>query len=191
MKLIIFSLFLAFSGRLLAQTPAEGYLYSKMDEGVELMQQGKYAEAEKEFLFVMRNMESLPSDLAFYFGKNSYHLKKYKQSINWLNKYLQLKGTQGRFYEEAVKYLQVSEDHYLEQSRKQTDQLQSDLAGGEYDCGGLSKMICPVCKGQGVVITDGPFEKLYKTCPYSNGEPYLTCEDYNRFMKGELQPETE
>ena len=32
------------------------------------------------------------SELTFLFGKNSFFLEKYEQSINWLNKYLELKG---------------------------------------------------------------------------------------------------
>lgn len=171
-----------------SQNPAEGRLFQKMDLGVDLMDQGKYALAEKEFLYVMNNMEKLPSDLAFYFGKNSYHLDKYKQSINWLNKYIQLKGTQGRHHEEATKYLQQAEDQYLKLSRKNSEAIQSDLASGDYDCGGLKKMICPVCKGEGVILKNGPFEKIYQTCPYSAGEPFLTCEEYNQFMRGELDP---
>ena len=136
----------------------------------------------------MQNMTTLPSNLAYYFGKNSYHLGKYKQSINWLNKYIQLKGARGRFYEDAVRILQLSEDEYLKVEREKSDEMRSSLSSGEYDCGGLEKMICPVCKGEGVLIKQGPFENLYKTCPYSAGEPYLTCEEYNLFMKGELEP---
>lgn len=162
-----------------------------MDHGVDLMEQGKHEEAETEFLYVMKNLEAIPSDLAFYFGKNSYHLNKYKQSINWLNKYIQLKGTQGRYYKEATDYLHSAEENYLANSQKQSKQIEANLSGGEYDCGGLNKMICPVCRGEGVIIKRGPFELLYQTCPYSAGEPYLTCEEYNLFMKGELEPKTQ
>lgn len=166
----------------------DGLLVKKMDMAVELMEQGEYKAAEGEFLQVMKGMETLPSDLAYYFGRNSYHLSKFKQSINWLNKYIQLKGTRGRFYEEAVKYLQLSEDKYLELSRKQTEDIRSELSGGEYDCGGLEKMICPVCHGNGVVIKQGAFDKVYQTCPYSLGESFLSCEEYNLFMRGRLEP---
>lgn len=171
-----------------SQNPAEGRLFQKMDLGVDLMNQGKYALAEKEFLYVMNNMTALPSDLAFYFGKNSFYLEKYKQSINWLNKYLQLKGTQGRYYSEASGILQLAEEQYLELSRKNSEAMQSDLSGGDYDCGGLDKMICPVCKGEGVMVKQGRFDRVYQTCPYSGGEPFLTCEEYNLFMRGQLDP---
>lgn len=171
-----------------AQPVIESQLTRKMDLGAELMEQGKYRQADKVFLYVLKNMTKLPSDMAFYFGKNSYHLDKNKQSINWLNKYIQLKGTKGRHYEQATRYLQLAEEAYLEKSRKKHGQMKKDLSSGQYDCGGLEKMICPVCKGEGVTVTTGPFEYIYKTCPYSAGEAFLTCEEYNLFMQGMLKP---
>lgn len=188
MKVLFFTILIISSHIVTAQGIVEGQMLKKMDLAVDLMEQGKYKQADETFLYVLQNMTSLPSDLAFYFGKNSFHLDKYKQSINWLNKYIQLKGTQGRFYDEAVEYLQMAEDGYLTIARNNKEKLKADLKGGEYDCGGLSKMICPVCKGQGVIIKRGPFERNYQTCPYSNGEAYLTCEEYNLFMSGELNP---
>ena len=188
MRFQFFILLSLFIGCAFGQNPVQGRLYQRMDLGVDLMEQGKYALAEGEFLYVMNNLETLPSEMAYYFGKNSYHLEKYKQSINWLNKYLQLKGTQGRFHAEASRYLQLAEEKYLEVVQRETQVLESSLSGGEYDCGGLDKMICPVCKGEGVVVKEGPFHPLYQTCPFSGPEPYLTCDDYNRFMRGELEP---
>ncbi len=155
------------------------------------MEKGEYKAADTEFKEVMKSMEELPSNIAYYFGRNSFHLEKYKQSINWLNKYIQLKGTKGRFYDEAVKYLQLAEDAYLELSRQNRIAIASELSSGDYDCGGLAKMICPVCHGNGVVIKKGPFDNVYQTCPYSLGESFLSCEEYNLFMKGLLSPKTE
>ncbi len=183
--LILFSFFIA-----TAQIPTEGQLSKQVDYAVDLMEKGEYQQADTEFRSVMSNMETLPSNIAFYFGRNSFHLGKYKQSINWLNKYIQLKGTKGRFYEDAVKYLQFAEEEYLALSQKARAQMESELSSGEYDCGGLSKMICPVCHGNGVVIKKGPFDLIYQTCPYSAGESFLTCEEYNLFMQGLLPPKS-
>ncbi len=159
-----------------------------MDLGEDLMYQGKYDEADEEFRFVMDNKKVLPSNMAYLFGRNSYHLGNYKQGINWLNKYIQLKGTKGRYYQEAVKFLHLAEDQYLAVQRANAKPIVSDLEESSYDCGGLEKMICPVCRGDGVIITRGAFGATYKTCPYSAGEGYLTCEEYNLFMSGMLEP---
>lgn len=171
-----------------AQIVRESELLRRMDLGSELMANGKYDSAQVEFQFVLENMKKLPSEMAYFFGRNSFHLRKYKQSINWLNKYIQLKGTKGRYYEAAVQYLQFAEDEYIKIQRTQVKQFEEDLESSEYNCGGLEKMLCPVCHGSGVVIKAGLFDEVYQTCPYSLGEGYLTCDEYNQFMRGELNP---
>lgn len=161
-----------------------------MDKGAELMAVGKYDSAQILFQSVLQNIPKLPSDMAYYFGRNSYHLGKHKQAINWLNKYIQLKGTKGRYYEASIQYLQFAEDEYLKIERSRVSQVSHDFESAEYDCGGLEKMLCPVCHGSGVVIQSGLFEETYQTCPYSLGEGFLTCEEFNLFMRGQLEPKT-
>ncbi|MFY0601887.1 MAG: hypothetical protein JXR03_19590 [Cyclobacteriaceae bacterium] len=190
MKNTFFFLLLFLSLHSFAQQPSEGQLSKQVDYAVDLMGKGEYKAADIELREVISHMETLPSNIAYYFGRNSFHLEKYKQSINWLNKYIQLKGTKGRFYSEAVKYLQLAEEEYLVISRKAQKETAAKLSSDEYDCGGLSKMICPVCHGNGVIIKKGPFDLVYQTCPYSGGESFLTCEDYNLFMRGLLTPKS-
>ncbi|WP_258103330.1 hypothetical protein [Marinoscillum sp. MHG1-6] len=172
----------------LAQDSVDNQVLQEIDSTVALITKGDYIGADQALRAIMSKMEALPSDMAYYFGRNSYHLEKYKQSINWLNKYIQLKGTQGKFYQEANKYLQLAEDQFLQISRKEPIDLTTELSGEDYDCGGLKKMICPVCHGDGVIIKKGKFDNIYQTCPYSQGESYLSCEDYNLFMRGLLDP---
>ena len=181
--LLVFSAFIS-NGQIVR----ENELIKKIETGAQLMAHGKYDSAQVLFQFVLQNMEKLPSEMAYFFGRNSYHIGKYKQSINWLNKYIQLKGTKGKYYEPAIQFLQFAEDEYLKIQRSRTEQFSKDLESAEYDCGGLEKMLCPVCHGSGVVVQAGIFEEVYKTCPYSLGEGYLTCEEYNEFMRGNLDP---
>lgn len=188
MKSTLCFLFIGASIVLNAQIIRESELLRRMDRGVELMANSKYDSAQVEFQFVLQNMEKLPSEMAYYFGRNSFHLRHYKQSINWLNKYIQLKGTKGRYYEPAVQYLQFAEDEYIKIQRSLATRFKEDIESAEYNCGGLEKMLCPVCHGSGVVISAGLFDDIYKTCPYSLGEGYLTCDEYNQFMRGELDP---
>ena len=171
-----------------AQQITEADFLKQMDDGEDLMKQGRHEEADEKFLFIIEKMEVLPSEIAFLFGQNSFHLMKYKQSINWLNKYIQIKGTKGRYYEPAVKYLQLAESKYIEIQREQNTEMSNELAGEDYDCDGLENMICPVCHGNGVIIKQTYFGNEYKTCPYSAGKGYLSCSDYNLFMRGILEP---
>lgn len=188
MKSLLISFLLLYSINGISQIVRESELLTSMDRGAELMAVGNYDSAQVLFQFVLQNMEKLPSEMAYYFGRNSYHLGKYKQSINWLNKYIQLKGTKGQYYEPAIQFLQYAEDEYLKQLRQYSNQVATDLETAEYDCGGLEKMLCPVCHGSGVVIQAGLFDEVYKTCPYSLGEGYLSCEEFNLFMRGNLDP---
>ncbi|WP_258098953.1 hypothetical protein [Marinoscillum pacificum] len=188
MKSIQSVLFILISSVLFSQTPVDGYFSKRIDQAVDMMNMGEYEKANDEFTDILKNITAVPTDLAFYFGKNSYHLSKYKQSINWLNKYIQLKGTQGRFYDEAVSTLNLAEEAYIKKAKASSEAMMESLTSGEFDCGGMDKIICPVCKGEGVVFKKGAFETLYQTCPYSAGEPYITCEEYNQFMRGEMEP---
>ena len=95
------------------------------------------------------------------------------------------------FNEESVKYLQLSEDAYLAEKKSNAVFVSEDLASGDFDCGGLDKMVCPVCHGSGVIMSQGIFDVIYETCPYSLGEGFLSCEDYNLFMKGQLEPKVD
>ena len=169
-----------------SQQYRESELRRYIDEGAILMKRGFYDSANQKFQIVLQNLDELPSNIAYYFGRNSFHIGKFKQSINWLNKYIQLKGTRGQYYSEAVKYLTYAEKEYMQLQRMRNDKLSEALSKGEYECGGLEKMLCPVCHGNGVVILEGTFDNLYKTCPYSLGEGFLSCEEYNLFMQGRL-----
>src|SRR5690349_16480914 len=121
---ILVGLFCIVSMPLLAQQTVDEYrlqqeqirktaLLRTLDSGAVLMDEGKYLLADEKFRYVLDNIRSVPSDLVFYFGKNSFHLEKFKQSIDWLNKYIQLKGTSGKFSEDAVLWLKKAESEFV------------------------------------------------------------------------------
>jgi tetratricopeptide (TPR) repeat protein len=188
MKVVVYTLCLVMYFHSWSQDIPEGEFFRRMDRGEQLMKEGNYEAANVEFMYILENKNTIPTDLAYLFGRNSYHLNNYKQSINWLNKYIQIKGTKGRYYDAAVKFLSYAEDQYREIQMAKTASLAAELVNEDYDCGGLEKMICPVCHGSGVIIKRNYFGDEYRTCPYSAGEAYLSCEDYNLFMQGLLEP---
>jgi hypothetical protein len=57
-------------------------LLRELDSAVAMMDDGQYAGADKRYRHVLENIRSVPSDLVFYFGKNSFYLEKYKQCID-------------------------------------------------------------------------------------------------------------
>ena len=79
-----------------------------LNKSQQLIINENYLEADSILKEVINNVDSIPSELTFLFGKNSFHLNKFKQSINWLNKYIELKGLLGIYSEEAIKYLELA-----------------------------------------------------------------------------------
>ncbi len=160
-----------------------------LDEGVILMEREEYEEADDLFRQVLKRAKVVPTDLTFYFGKNSFYLEKYKQSIDWLNKYIELKGTSGRHYQECIKLLETANTAFLALREEERQAAQEILTSSyDIDCGPSGKVICPVCGGKGVIIQQGPFGSTYRTCPYSDEHGQLTCSEYNQLLRGELKP---
>jgi hypothetical protein len=160
-----------------------------LDSAVNLLEHEAYADADKKFVYVLQNIKSVPSDLAYYFGKNSYFLGKFKQSVDWLNKYIQLKGTSGKFSEDAVSYLKKAEAKLLEERQVQAQQTQEILSRDyDIDCGPSGKVTCPVCSGSTVVVKKGYLGDTYKACAYCHKNGYLSCEEYNKLLRGQLKP---
>jgi hypothetical protein len=163
-------------------------LLRELDSGVYYMDLEAYATADIKFRNVLENIKSVPSDLTFYFGKNSFYLKKYKQSIDWLTKYIQLKGTNGQYSEECTSLLKLAEAEYLKEKSNERQKAGEVLSSNyDIDCGPSGKVTCPVCKGDHVVIKKTAFGSEYNTCSYCNEHGLLTCEQYNLLLRGELK----
>ena len=164
-------------------------LMREYDSALALMEAERFAEAEQKFLHVLNNIRSVPSDLTFHFGKNSFQLGKYKQSIDWLNKYIQLKGTNGQFYAEATDWKTRAEAEYLKEKTSASKDAQDVLSTSyDIDCGPTGMVVCPVCRGEHVIIKKGALSNEYRTCGYCNEHGLLTCDQYNQLLRGELRP---
>lgn len=166
------------------------YVRQQMDSGIFYMNQEKYELADSKLRYALSNLKSIPSDLAFYFGKNSYFLGKYKQSVDWLTKYIQLKGTTGQYSTEAAQWLKMAEKELVAEHASQS-QNAVEVLSRDYtiDCGPAGRVSCPVCSGSTVIIRkDYLHGETYRTCPYCNKVGTLSCEDYNKLLRGELKP---
>lgn len=203
MKQFLFFLFCTFSVSVVAQDDRaaaqqlraeqeqakRAALLRTMDEAVSQMNEGLHADADEKFVYVLNNIRGVPSDLTFYFGKNSFYLNKFKQSVDWLNKYIQLKGTTGQHYAEAVDLLKKAEVEVLNERAREAAKAQEVLSQNyDIDCGPTGKVMCPVCKGTTVIVKKGAFGNEYKTCNYCDKHGLLTCEQYNQLIRGELKP---
>lgn len=178
--------------RLQAEQRKRAMIMQVLDSGIRYMDEAQYALADKKFVYVLNSLKSIPSDLTFYFGKNSFYLEKYKQSVDWLNKYLQLKGPSGQFYAETLAILKKSEEGLLKERAKQAAKAEQVLSNSyDIDCGPSGKVICPVCKGTTVIIKKSYISDEYKTCQFCDKHGNLTCEEYNALIRGELKPKNQ
>ena len=162
---------------------------AKIDSAAKLTEAARYAEADAAFVALLGTMRSIPSDLAFFFGKNSYFIQKYKQSIDWLNKYIQLKGPTGKYTHEAVQLKQQAEADMNKKNKSDAKKVKEILSNDyEIDCGPSGKVLCPVCSGTTIIVTRTFLGSFYKTCKYCDRHGLLTCAQFNLLMRGKYNP---
>jgi hypothetical protein len=161
----------------------------ELDSAIALTNINRYEEADEKYRYVLKNLKSLPSDLTFYFGKNSYMLGKNSQAVDWLNKYIQLKGPSGQYYDEAVSWKEKAEKDLLKERAQQNVEATQILSRNyDIDCGPTGKVTCPVCSGSTVVIKKTYLGEKYTTCTFCKKLGYLSCEDFNKVLRGEFKP---
>lgn len=158
-----------------------------LDSAIQDISRGRYENADKTLTRLLKSVKTVPSDLAYWFGENSYHLGKHRQSIDWLTKYIQLKGTTGSHSADAVTYLKKSEEALMGQVKQQRQDAAEILARDfDIDCGPTGKVVCPVCSGRTVIVKRDYLSEKFSTCPYCDQHGYLTCEKYNQLLRGQL-----
>ena len=159
-----------------------------MDSAIQLLNAGEYAKADERFRHTLKTVRTVPSDLAYYFGLNSFHLGKYRQGIDWLTKYIQLKGTTGTHSAEAVDVLKRAEAALLAELNQQQEQTAEILSRDfDIDCGPSGKVVCPVCNGKTVIVTRTYLGEQFSTCPHCDQHGFLTCQQYNQLLRGQLR----
>ena len=164
-------------------------LFSQNEDSISnLILKKKYNIADSLLKKSILEQESVSSEITFLFGKNSYFLKKYDQSINWLNKYLELKGQDGFFSDESIKFLELSNAKNLTEIDKNIENVYVELYSYNYINCPSNRKICPICDGSSVMIIETEISKIYKTCPFSDNKGFLTCDEYNLFLRGKLKP---
>ena len=160
--------------------------YTQSIEIENLILKKEYYKADSILKKYIINNNKVSSDLTFLFGKNSFFLKKYKQSINWLNKYLELKGESGKYSDESIRFLELSNAKNILESEKDIENVYVQLFSYNYIECANDRKICPICEGSSVIIIETEVSKIYKTCPFSDNKGFLTCDEYNMFLRGEL-----
>lgn len=160
-----------------------------IDSAVYYLDLGQYPKADEYFMTALDKIDVLSADFCFHFGKNSFYMNKFAQSIDWLNKYLELKGSRGQFSRETLDLLEKAEEAFRNNRgiTNTADVNAKFFYLNTIKCSEDELITCPVCKGDDVITKKDRFgETLYKTCPYStNG--VLTCIEFNLLIQGNLK----
>jgi len=153
------------------------------------MQSGDYEIANVQFRKILKLGVKLPSEMPYLFAKTLYEVGQYQNSQSFLDKYFEIMGKAGTYYENAEEL----EKLIALQLDKSLSCQYCDLSGyrletcatcnGEKQllkkcdyCEAKGKVGCTACSGDGVLIQLGAMgNRSYKTCYQCKGEGINEC----------------
>lgn len=172
------------------QSRTDYELSQKMQKAIELIEKEEYHTANTVFRNILATEKVLPTNLSYYFSLTLYHINQYRNSHNFLEKYLKLTGKAGDFYEQSIQLQKLLENAFIEIKDCDLCDINgyqfitcSVCKGGKSNIEDCSKcraagiITCQKCKGEGVVITIDSFgENNYQTCDRCLGKGIHTCD---------------
>jgi hypothetical protein len=175
--------------QVLGQTTPREQLNSYLETGKVQMKDGNYDLANMTFRKVLTLNIPLPPEFCYLFAETLYMVGQYQNSKSFLEKYFDLTGARGDYFEQADELKNVIEEKLHE---VQTCQL-CDASGYKLvicdDCSGKGSLLsgcdyckekgivsCIVCKGEGVKIVRNFFgDNEYSTCDHCQGKGFTDC----------------
>ncbi len=166
-----------------------GEVQEMMERAVAQMNDGEYELANVTFRNILKQRTVLPTDLSYLFAETLYMIHQYHNSKNFLDKYLRLAGTTGRYYPQALDLKRYLDDAFEEilscsycnnrgyrlmpcNTCHETGVLTDDC----YYCKAVGVNLCEVCKGNGVTTSFNAFNEVqYFTCQTCEGKGQVAC----------------
>jgi tetratricopeptide (TPR) repeat protein len=135
--------------------PSLGGSSRLMNSALAEMGKGDYEKANAYFRQIIENNLSIPPEMPYYFAETLFELGQYDNSLNFLNKYLEINGFKGDNYE-AAKSLEAK--------------LKSNMAS-IYNCKlcdprGYRYQNCPTCEGE---------RQIEQACMYCKARGMVGC----------------
>ena len=153
------------------------------------MEAGHYQQANITFRKMLKLNTVLPTEMSYLFAETLFKVGQYENSMNFLKKYQSLTDRGSDYYPLSVKLEQQLQEK-LQQikdcsycNRFGYRLVPCDVCGGKgktiqecHVCRGHGLISCPVCTGDGVVITTNKFgEKEYHSCSRCDAKGYIVC----------------
>lgn len=198
-KLLFSILLLLFTSLTSFADPIDSLLQKEFITAKGLVEQQQYDEANLAFINLLTPYKVLPDEVCFYFGKSLFFTGHLKKSELFLEKYLTLKDTSDRHYDECVHILSLinprkyaikktitpSESNTIDSTATSPVDLSSEKS--EFaNCNGHSHVICPVCAGTKVQVKQTNIGQVYSNCNYCNPQGFMKCIDYEKYLNGTL-----
>lgn len=189
-KLLLF-IFCSITYSGVSQSSRTNYeLTEKMKRALALMDVEDYTSANTIFRNILATEKILPNNLSYHFALTLYHIKQYRNSSNFIEKYLKLTGKAGDFYSQSLQLEQLLEQAFIEITQCELCDINGyqfitcSFCQGEKNiieacskCRAIGIISCQKCKGEGVVITTDAFgENKYQTCDRCSGKGLHTCD---------------
>lgn len=171
---------------------AQSSIAASIEQANNLVDIEDYDQANKAFLALMHPDSLLPDELCYFFGKSLFHTGYVEQCEQLLTKYLNLTDTSGLHYDSAMVYMRLingedfgkAEPAVLSQNHESNEHPHN--SSGEDPCQGNEFIVCPVCNGSGVIVSEGTFGNFYQACPYSDSHGRMPCRNYTEYLNGNL-----
>ncbi len=166
-----------------------GEVQEMMERAIAQMNDGEYELANVTFRNILKQRTVLPTDLSYLFAETLYMIHQYHNSKSFLDKYLRLAGTTGRYYPQALDLKRYLDDAFEEilscsfcnnQGYRlipcDTCHESGVLTDDCYYCQAVGVNLCEVCKGNGVTTSFNAFNEVqYFTCETCEGKGQVAC----------------
>ena len=153
------------------------------------MDAGDYEGANRTFRKALATKKVLPTSMSYFFAKTLYVIHQNQNAKNFVEKYLQLAGRGGDYYDDAVRLRQLIDQQFEAIKNCEYCNLsgyryvECDNCNGLgvtvdtcYNCNGNGHIMCPKCLGKGVLITTNSFgELIYSSCDLCDSKGYIVC----------------
>jgi len=183
-------------GSLFAQSPTippapqfDKEVVALVDKAKAQMDKGDYEGANKTFRKALATKRVLPTSMSYFFAETLFVIHQNQNAKNFVEKYIQLAGRGGDYYDDAVRLKKLIDNQFEE--IKDCDfcnlsgyrYIECDNCNGLghtvevcYNCHGNGLIMCPKCIGRGVLITKTTFgDPIYSSCDLCTSKGYISC----------------
>ncbi len=160
-----------------------------IDKAKAQMDKGDYEGANITFRQALATKKVLPASMSYFFAKTLFIIHQNQNAKNFVEKYLQLAGRSGDYYEDALALKKMIDDEFEKIKNCEYCNLSGyryvlcDNCNGLgvtveecYNCHGNGMVMCPKCIGKGVLIHhDQLGDPIYEPCDLCDTKGYIVC----------------